>query len=42
MEQEDFRYLFERLALYGLLPYYLENKNRHEVNRILWYPLGEA
>lgn len=35
MEQEDFRYLFERLALYGLLPYYLENKNRHEVNRIL-------
>lgn len=37
----DFRYLFERLALYGLLPYYLKNKNRKEVEVIIsqinWY-----
>jgi glycosyltransferase involved in cell wall biosynthesis len=31
----DFRYLYERLALYGLLPYYLNNKNTKEVNAIL-------
>jgi glycosyltransferase involved in cell wall biosynthesis len=31
----DFRFLYERLALYGLLPYYLNNKNSKEVNAIL-------
>lgn len=31
----DFRYLYERLALYGLLPYYLNNKNTKEVDAIL-------
>jgi len=31
----DFRYLNERLALYGLLPYYLNNKNRSYVDAIL-------
>jgi len=31
----DFRFLYERLALYGLLPYYLNNKNSKEVNSIL-------
>lgn len=35
MENKDFKFLFERLALYGLLPYYLENKNKAEVNDIL-------
>ena len=35
MEDEDFRYLFERLALYGLLRYYLSGKNQNEVNRII-------
>lgn len=31
----DFVYLFERLALYGLLPYYLNNKNTEQVQSIL-------
>jgi len=31
----DFRYLYESLAVYGLLPYYLANKNKKEVNSIL-------
>jgi glycosyltransferase involved in cell wall biosynthesis len=31
----DFVYLFERLALYGLLPYYLKGKNKKEVKAIL-------
>jgi len=31
----DFRYLYERLALYGLLPYYLAEKNKVEVESIL-------
>lgn len=31
----DFRFLFERLAVYGLLPYYLAGKNRKEVESIL-------
>ena len=31
----DFRYLFERLALYGLLPYYLAGKNKNETKAIL-------
>lgn len=31
----DFRYLYERLALYGLLPYYLAGKNKVEVESIL-------
>lgn len=31
----DFVYLFERLALYGLLPYYLNNKNSKETKTIL-------
>lgn len=34
-EQPDFRYLFERLAVYGLLPYYLAQKNIRQVNVIL-------
>jgi glycosyltransferase involved in cell wall biosynthesis len=35
MQDEDFRFLFERLALYGLLPYYLNKKNKPEVDAIL-------
>jgi glycosyltransferase involved in cell wall biosynthesis len=35
MQDEDFRYLYERLALYGLLPYYLAGKNRAEVDSII-------
>jgi hypothetical protein len=31
----DFVYLFERLALYGLLPYYASKKNWNEVKLIL-------
>ncbi len=31
----DFRYLYERLAVYGLLPYYLEGKNKKETDIIL-------
>lgn len=31
----DFILLFQRLALYGLLPYYLNKKNTSEVNHIL-------
>lgn len=31
----DFVFLFERLALYGLLPYYLNGKNQHETKQIL-------
>jgi len=31
----DFRYLYERLAVYGLLPYYLTNKSKKVVNSIL-------
>lgn len=31
----EFRFLYERLAVYGLLPYYLAGKNRKEVTRIL-------
>lgn len=31
----DFRYLFEVLALYGLLPYYLTGKNKNEVCKII-------
>ena len=31
----DFRFLFERLAVYGLLPYYLAGKNKKETNDIL-------
>lgn len=35
MQQSDFRQLYERLALYGLLPYYLSKINKKEVKRIL-------
>ena len=35
-KNQDFRYLYERLAVYGLLPYYMENKNLKEVNDILY------
>jgi glycosyltransferase involved in cell wall biosynthesis len=35
MQNLDFRYLYERLAMYGLLPYYLSGKNKKEVNLIL-------
>lgn len=31
----DFVYLYERLALYGLLPYYLKGKNKKEIEVIL-------
>lgn len=31
----DFVYLYERLALYGLLPYYLKGRNKKEVQAIL-------
>ncbi len=31
----DFVFLYERLALYGLLPYYLSGKNKHETKQIL-------
>lgn len=31
----DFVFLYERLALYGLLPYYLSGKNQHEIKQIL-------
>lgn len=32
---QDFIILFERLALYGLLPYYLKGKNQYETKQIL-------
>ncbi|WP_373730584.1 glycosyltransferase family 2 protein [Bacteroides heparinolyticus] len=35
MNNPDFRFLFERLALYGLLPYYLNNVNSQEITKIL-------
>ena len=35
MQDDDFRLLFERLASYGLLPYYLNNVNKKEVKQIL-------
>jgi len=35
MKNPDFRFLFERLALYGLLPYYLSGKNKKKVTEIL-------
>lgn len=35
MHNEGFRFLFERLALYGLLSYYLNDVNKLEVYRIL-------
>jgi len=31
----DFRFLFERLAVYGLLPYYLAGRNKRDVQNIL-------
>jgi len=31
----DFQYLYERLAVYGLLPYYLAGRNKKEVDVIL-------
>ena len=33
--KEDFNYLFEVLAVYGLMPYYLAKKNKAEVGKIL-------
>jgi glycosyltransferase involved in cell wall biosynthesis len=35
MQDPDFRYLYERLTVYGLLPYYLAGKNKKEVDLIL-------
>ena len=35
MQQLDFRFLYERLALYGLLPYYISGKNKTEVKSII-------
>jgi len=32
----DFNHLYEVLAVYGLLPYYLAQKNKNEVNKILY------
>ena len=34
-QNQDFRLLFERLAVYGLLPYYLAGKNKRETDDIL-------
>ena len=34
-EDADFRYLFERLSVYSLLPYYLTRKNKAKVDAIL-------
>ena len=34
MDNDDFRFLFERLALYSLLPYYLNNLNEKETKKI--------
>lgn len=34
-QDNDFRHLFEALAVYGLLPYYLTRKNEKQVNSIL-------
>ena len=34
-ENQDFHILHEKLAVYGLLPYYLEGKNKKEVRDIL-------
>lgn len=35
MNNTEFKYLFERLALYGLMPYYLKSKNQIETTYIL-------
>jgi len=35
MNNMDFRDLYEKLAVYGLLPYYLCNKNKREVESVL-------
>jgi len=35
MENPDFKWLYEKLAVYGLLPYYLSGINKMEVSRIL-------
>lgn len=34
-DNSDFWYLYERLAIYGLLPYYLTGQNKKEVDAIL-------
>jgi hypothetical protein len=34
-QNKDFVFLYEKLALYGLQPYYLKGKNKDEVQRIL-------
>ena len=36
MENDEFRTLYEKMALYGLLKYYLNKKNSVEVERILF------
>lgn len=35
MENKEFKFLFEKLALYGFLPYYLNDKNNEETKNIL-------
>lgn len=35
LSNQDFVFLYERLALYGLLPYYLNGKNLQETKKIL-------
>lgn len=35
MQNKDFKYLYERLALYGLLPYYLAGKHKAEIKNML-------
>jgi hypothetical protein len=34
-KNKDFVFLYERLVVYGLLPYYFHNKNTEEVKAIL-------
>jgi hypothetical protein len=36
-QNKDFVFLFEKLALYGLQPYYLSGKNKEKVQRILHF-----
>lgn len=35
VQNKDFRFLFQRLALYGLMPYYAAKKNYTEVKKVL-------
>ncbi len=35
LSNDDFRFLYEKLALYGLLPYYINKKNILEIEKII-------